>query len=520
MCVALPFIVIYALFSIYFGVQYERNVPIDKAFLCVVENGQATPTWLEGLNVPADYKNMDTRSHKGPYKRKSGKIVKIGQRENSQDEELVLKIKFPGGRFESAPYSQVVRAIFAHTLMSTNAAQIRFWPALVAEITNPLAHRRELRGDPIVIDANDASDYNPGVLSDEKVSDEFTSNEEPTQPSGIIPPSTSNLFAGAIKSVQAQFGTELLSQLLVSHNFIPHVSLTKTLYETVIYGPKSDGTYYPDPRKVELVSNYLTRACSNVKMRTNLIEMATSRWLVIEETLHQVMADIYRVEGDHCSSSNAALSRISSSLQVAASGLNLLLTLMKYQLKPAIQDPDKIGQIRDQPIVRAFLECDGGIHGGLKFIVRMNAIAWTHYGHFLVGDSNKLFAHDPSPEPANVQACSEQARRVIQTLAQITSYTAWLYSVDQRLSIDKKSFASTIADVLNNELSTTKVDMDPYNQSGKKMAKAAMDKYWEMVKLRFALDLSLVREPFSRSLHLTVAGVLGLRKKYDYLFDD
>jgi hypothetical protein len=109
---------------------------------------------------------------------------------------------------------------------------------------------------------------------------------------------------------------------------------------------------------------------------------------------------------------------------------------------------------------------------------------------------------------------------VIQTLAQITSYTAWLYSVDQRLSIDKKSFASTIVDVLNNELSTKKVDMDPYNQSGKKMAKAAMDKYWEMVKLRFALDLSLVQEPFSRSLHLTVAGVLGLRKKYDYLFDD
>jgi hypothetical protein len=329
---------------------------------------------------------MDTRSRKGPNKRKFGKIVKFGILENSQDEELVLKIKFPGGRFEAAPYSQVVRAIFAHTLESTDAAKIKFWPVLMAQKTNPLVRRRELRGDPLVIDVKDASDYNPVVLCDEKVSYDFMSNED--EPSRIIPPSTSNLFAGAIKSVQAQFGIELLSQLLVSHNFIPHVSLTKTLYETVIYGPKSDGTYYPDPRKVELVSNYLTRACSNVKMRTNLIEMATSRWLVIEETLHQVMADIYRVEGDHCSSSNAALSRISSSLQVAASGLNLLLTLMKYQLKPAIQDPDKIGQIRDQPIVRAFLECDGGIHGGLKFIVRMNAIAWTHYGHFLVGDSN------------------------------------------------------------------------------------------------------------------------------------
>jgi hypothetical protein len=527
MCVALFFIVSYILFPSAFCLQYERNVPIDKAYLCVVENGQARPTWLEGLYVPADYKHKDTRSRKGPNKRKSGKIVKFGQRGNGEDDELVLKIKFPGG-FESAPYSQVVRAIFAQTLATTDAAQIRLWPAVmapassaaVAEKTNPIARRRELRGDPIVLDANDAFDNNPAILRDEEVSNELTFNEEPTQPSRMITPSTSNLFAGAIKSVQAQFGVELLTQLLVSHNYIPHVSLTKTLYETVIYGPKSDGTYYPDPRKLELVSNYLTGACSNLKMRTNLIEMASSRWSVIEETLHQVTADIYRFEGDRCSSSNAALSRISSSLQVASSGLNLLLTLMKYQLKSAIQDPDKIGQIREQPIVRAFLECNGGIHGALKCIVRMNAIAWTHYGHFLVCDSKKLYAQDPSPEPANVHICSKQARKVIQTLAQITSYTAWVYSVDQGLSIDKKSFASTIVDVLNNELSTNKVDMDPYDKSGKKMTKAAMHKYWEKVKLRFALDLSLAQEPFSDPLHLTVADVLGLRKKYGYLFDN
>jgi hypothetical protein len=150
----------------------------------------------------------------------------------------------------------------------------------------------------------------------------------------------------------------------------------------------------------------------------------------------------------------------------------------------------------------------------------MNAMAWTHYGHFLVGDAKELYAHDPSPQQENVQLCSKQARKVIQTLAQITSYTAWVYSVDQRLRIDKKSFASTIVDVFNRELSINKVDMDPYNQSGKKMAKAAMDKYWEQVKLRFALDLSLVQEPFSGPLHLTVADVLGLRKKYDFLFDD
>jgi hypothetical protein len=470
---------------------------------------------------------MDKGSRQGPNKWGSGKIVKFGQSGNRQDKELILKIAFPGGRFVSATYSEVVPAIFAAILQSTKATKIKVWPAtsasttstVVLEKTNPVARRRELRGDPIDPDPNDAFDYNPGVFRDEEGSDEFAPNEELSQASTIIPASTSNLFSGAIKSVQAQLGVELLTQLLKSHNYIPHASLTRTMYETVIYGPKSDGTYYPDPRKVELVANYLTEACSNLNMRNTLIEMATSRWTVIEETLDQVKADIYRFPGDHCSSSNAALSRISSSLQVAASGLNMLLNLMKYQLKPAIKDQDKIGQLRDQPIVRAFLECEGGIHGALKCIVRMNAKAWTHYGHFLVGDLKKLYAHEPFPEPANVQCCSKQARKVIQTLAKITSYTAWMYSVDQRLSMEKKTFASTIVDVLNNELSTNKVDIDPFKRSAKKMTKAEMHKYWEKVKLRFALDLSLVQEQFSGPFHVTVADVLGLRKKYYYLFD-
>jgi hypothetical protein len=506
-------------------------VPIDAANFCIVEQGQSVPTWLEGLKVPANFKNMDKSFHQVPNKRGSGKIVKFGQRGNitgnGQDMELILKISFPGGKFESASYSEVVPAIFAAILESTEAAKIKAWPAasgratstVAVEKPNPVARRRELRGDPIDPDPNDTFDYNPSIYRGEEVSYELTSNDESPQTFTVIPASTSNVFSGAIRSIHAQLGIELLTQLLKSHNYIPHASLTRTLYETVVYGPKSDGTFYPDPRKVELVANYLTAACRNLNMRKTLIEMATSRWTDIEDTLHQVKADIYRFPGDHCSSSNAALSRISSSLQVTASGLNLLLELMKYQLKPVINDPNKIGELRDQPIVRAFLECEGGIHGALKCIVRMNAMAWTHYGHFLVGDLKRLYAHEPSPEPANVQCCSKQARKVIQTLAKITSYTAWMYSVDQKLSMDKKVFVSMIVDVLNNELSTNKIDIDPFKQSTKKMTKVEVHKYWEKVKLRFALDLSLVQEQFSGPFHVTVADVLGLRKKYCYLFD-
>lgn len=114
-------------------------MPIDAANLCIVEQGQSVPTWLEGLKVPANFKNMDKSSHQVPNKRGSGKIVKFGQRGNitgnGQDMELILKISFPGGRFESASYSEVVPAIFAAILESTEAAKIKVWPAASVRAT-------------------------------------------------------------------------------------------------------------------------------------------------------------------------------------------------------------------------------------------------------------------------------------------------------------------------------------------------------------------------------------------------
>lgn len=115
------------------------------------------PTWLIGVKVPADFKSMDTCSREGPNKQGSGKIVKFDQRGNGQDKELILKIAFPGGRFESATYSEVVPVIFAAILESTEAAKIKLWPtALVSTLSSSsasrakessVAHSHEVRPD-------------------------------------------------------------------------------------------------------------------------------------------------------------------------------------------------------------------------------------------------------------------------------------------------------------------------------------------------------------------------------------
>jgi hypothetical protein len=99
------------------------NVPIDAANMCIVEEGQSMPNWLVGLKVPANSNNMDKCSRAGPNKWGPGKIVMFDQCGNGQDKELILKIAFPGGRFESATYSEVVPAVFAAILESTEVRQ-------------------------------------------------------------------------------------------------------------------------------------------------------------------------------------------------------------------------------------------------------------------------------------------------------------------------------------------------------------------------------------------------------------
>jgi hypothetical protein len=289
-----------------------------------------------------------------------------------------------------------------------------------------------------------------------------------------------------------------------------------TLYRTVIYGPKRDETYYPDPRKLELVVNYVTGACrQNLIMRNAFIDIATSQWSVVEETLYQVTADIYQFPGDECLADNAAMTRISSSLQVAASGLNLLLELIQYQLLDREE-----GKIRQEPVMRAFRECEGGIRGALKFITRMSAIAWTRHGHFLLFDNGTELDLHVNVEPTIVQSCSKQARQVLQTLAKLTSYTAWMYSLDQGLNMGEKSFCSTVVDVLNCEWSSSTTNVNPYiDRWERTISHDDMSKYLEKMKLRFVLDLTLVEKEWSGPFHLVVADLLGLRQKYKHVLE-
>lgn len=464
-------------------------------------------TWLENLKVPG------------------GRIVKFGRvanGENVVDQPLVLKLKLSGGRTEPKTYAEVVPVVFKQVLKSTIKARLKVFPAepkVVPKVkTHPIQRRRERRAAEMEHYAKVDDDYDrlPAVASEE---DDAT-NEIDVPPSNEIASSICTTFSGAVRSTQPHVGIEFLSQLLLSFNSIPTTALTKTLYEMAIFGPKHGGTYYPDPHKVELVTKYLTGACSrNEEMRTKLTELAMGRWQNIENVLVQVSEMIYRRPGDECSSSNLSLSRITNSLQVVANGLCLLLNLIEYQLKPLIDGTAGAGQLRDQPIVKALLDCDGGIREALKLVVRMNAQAWISLGHFRVGDLKKLFAHEPRPSQADVQGCEKQVRRVLDAFGKLTSYVAWIYSAEEDVRMDTKTFASVIVDVLNNELSKSKVDVDPFAAGKEKMKKSALNKYWEKVKLDFALCLVQEGEEFAVPLQIKVAEILGLRKKYSVLFD-
>lgn len=540
--------------------------------LCVIEKGRGKTAWLSDLKVPSDWHRLKADCGAIVSKQNPGRITKIGRhpQKPGQDEDLQLVIRYASsGKIENTTYSELIPALLGNILSSSAKRKIKYWPiaaakatkkaaaksektiaakptkaistvaiklstktstatadstrnAIFPEKTNPIARRRELRGDSIDFNPMDVDncigDRGDQVDQIDQETHKYTSHD-PRQSSDISA-GTCNNYASTIKSVQAQVGIELLTQLRILHNQIPNDSLTITLYEMMLYGPKSNGTFYPDPRKVELVFNYLMGSCKkNLETRNRLINMGTGQWSVIEGTLSRVMEPVYRVEGDECLSSDAAFYRISSSLHVITIGLNVVLELMRYQLKPAINDPNKIEELRDQPVVKAFRACDGGVRGALKFIVGMNAWAWTHYGHFVVGDLSKPYVHVPPPNSGHVQECEAQAIRLIQTLGKISSYTAWVYSAEEKEKMGTRKFASTIAGFFDSELNASKGDIDPYGFSKKQIAKTALTQYWEKVRLRFALDLNHdVGEDFAETLYIKVGEVMGLTKKYSSCF--
>jgi len=448
------------------------------------------------------------------------------------DQPLVLKLKLSGGRFVSKTFAEVVPVVFKEILKSTPKTKVKMCPVRVRPAerkatpkvkTYPIQRRRERRAAEMERYADvDSDDDCQLAVACEEDQEDGRSKEVTMPPSNEISTSICTTFSGAIRSTAPHAGALFLTQLLTSFNSIPSTALTKTLYEMTIFGPQHDGTYYPDPQKVELVTKYLTGACDkNQEMRERLNELAMSRWQNIEEILVQVTETIYRRPGDECSSSNVALSRISNSLQVVANGLCLVLNLIEHQLKPLINETVEAGQLRDLPIVKALRDCDGGVREALKFVTRMNAKAWITLGHFRVGNLKNLYAHDPRPAQANVQCCEKQVMRVLGAFGKLTSYVARVYSTEEDMRMDTKKFASVISEVMSTELTKAKgkVDIDPYAPEKEKRKKAAVKEHWEKVELQMALSLVQDDEEFAEPLQHVVADLLGVRKKYSFLFD-
>lgn len=96
-------------------------MPIDAENLCIVEQGQSMPFWLVGCKVPANFKKMDNKQGR------PGTIVAVWPAQY-EEEELMLKIAFPGSGFEFATYAEVVPTIFAAILKSTAVAKVQLWP--------------------------------------------------------------------------------------------------------------------------------------------------------------------------------------------------------------------------------------------------------------------------------------------------------------------------------------------------------------------------------------------------------
>ena len=64
-----------------------------------------------------------------------------------------------------------------------------------------------------------------------------------------------------------------------------------------------------------------------------------------------------------------------------------------------------------------------------------------------------------------------------------------MYAAEEDLRMDTNEVRLSVVDMLNSELSSHHVDVDPFAAKKEKMKIAELSKYWEKVKLKFTLAL-------------------------------
>jgi hypothetical protein len=497
--------------------QYEHGVPVGLGKLFLLEYGETARHWMDGMKVTMPI---------GRSRKKAEVIIKVIPDENNENVEL----EHASGCTEKQSYANVVLEIFAEVKRAAKKSKMfRPFPSghikLFSSADRPVsvqedapATRKRAITKRIPAGSNKMTSSHTDVVlpcsSDDFVTDPWLSDLDDDEVTLIQGKEMSNSirssFWKALNSSEASYGYELLLKMTSFHNKIPNDELCRDLIELLWKGPLHKKVRFPDCVRLEMLNNYLKLLKSKgVGSKLTKVLLPTFAQEVLEQVENP--AAVYCVEGDESRLTEAALLRVGQTLNVKNSGASLLCYLLQLQLQGyqrfgANGEHDcnlkKEMEVFKERLLGRDLTSDILKYGGakaLKLTVRATFSILIHYGHYLSSDfefprckavdptsEDRIPPHASSGEQAFVAA---ETRCLVKHMGQLCSYMAWIYCIDQGVSLYETRYV--IRDVVEGMLSSSSFDPSIFlkDTKGIRDHDKRLLRHWNDMKLQFALSL-------------------------------
>lgn len=493
----------------YFDGDIEYGVPMGSTKIRLISRGYDDMCWLESVRV-------DTTRGKGAKKTPKGTISTIendGRAVCQRD--LKVKVVFADGRHKMFLFVKIVKWLFADYVESVLPINKILWPfEKVIDSSEMKTTTTENRTTSADEGENDFSEPERKQYHVRRVADPIALS--------CMHPSLGNSFFRALDASEPHIGELFLAHMATLHRRGPTSKNGHDLLTLLLNGPRSEGTLFPDPNRVDHAKKYVHLMMSSSCTAQALIDsLPISSWKDLCGCLLQLKDRAYQVAGDEISTNKVALQRVQHSLQVAAASAEFFGSIFEYELKDFVSSEKKEHKTsyRCGKLVKALLENPDGVRDSLKMVTRIYITAWIECSHFVLSDpatsnrktrmTNEYTEYESLPAYIK-DNCFNNATKLMESLGKILSYVAWVFCEEQSVGMNDVNLAADIKNIVTSEIDHTNFDPCPFLAEAGKAIKTRPNYCKELKKeIVFNLDYT-----FAGKLQVNLAKKLNIGQDY------
>jgi hypothetical protein len=280
-----------------------------------------------------------------------------------------------------------------------------------------------------------------------------------------FPPGLPNMLWCALNSPEAQTGTNFLLDLLCIHDSIPPTTMVQKLMDSMKFGPKADGAniHFKDSQRTELATQYvycLLAASTRLQRRDSAALFGPSSWDDIEVLFLQSVSE---------TGNSISGRRLAQGLQLAARGAKLLSMMFYTELQgydlcstssDILRDPIALNAMPTVRLIRTY-----GVRGGLKAAVEHMTKCLVRHSRWILDSGGIQLS---STKSASDECCSLEAMACLESLGSATCFIAWLFCVEEKVTMMQPSVAFVIKDAFLAELERSMGDSPELGKQNRK----------------------------------------------------